>query len=241
MSTSNTRAELNSAAKRSDRESNPAPRMTTCSRPRRASCRRTASKYCVRALKYPTAPGNPLSSIRTARRGHRPSTRCQGKATRSARLSALAASPAIRRPSARVHAVRYAVPATFFLARSWLMSPGYQVIDMLAASDPFSVRHRELAASRQRVGVVVVSHGGPYDLERVPSSVRRVDPRPSSFPRHQLVSQEVVLKSLYEHRRDVFDVARSSPHVVVLQHADDLVIGLSAVDHLQPTDDPDSD
>ena len=61
------------------------------------------------------------------------------------------------------------------------------------------------------------------------------------FARHELVGAEVVLEALDEHGRHVGDVLRVAPDVVALQHGDDLVVGLAAVDELQPADDPRGD
>jgi hypothetical protein len=39
-----------------------------------------------------------------------------------------------------------------------------------------------------------------------------------------------MLKALHEHRRYVADIASPAPHIVVVQHADELVVGLSRVE-----------
>ena len=47
-----------------------------------------------------------------------------------------------------------------------------------------------------------------------------------------------MLQPLNEHGRYVADVAGAAPDEIVVQDADDLVVGLSAVDHLEAADDP---
>jgi len=46
-----------------------------------------------------------------------------------------------------------------------------------------------------------------------------------------------MLEPLDQHGRDVTDVSRRTPHVVVFEHAHDFVVGFAAVDHLKAAND----
>jgi hypothetical protein len=54
--------------------------------------------------------------------------------------------------------------------------------------------------------------------------------------RHQLVGAEVVLEALDEHGRELRDVLDVIPDVVAFEHADDLVVGFTAIDELDAAD-----
>src|SRR5262245_30283761 len=89
--------------------------------------------------------------------------------------------------------------------------------------------------------VVVVGHCCAHYFESVNTSIHVDNTGLRLLSGHELVSQEVVLKSFHQHGRDVADVASSTPDVVVFQNADDLVVRFSVVDHLQAADNPASD
>src|SRR5688572_13254517 len=51
--------------------------------------------------------------------------------------------------------------------------------------------------------------------------------------RNELVREEIVLKAFDEHRWNIFNVTRFTPDVVVFQHADDFIVSIPAINHLQ--------
>src|SRR5688572_20441731 len=64
-------------------------------------------------------------------------------------------------------------------------------------------------------------------------SIDAVDVGARRLARNEFVREEIVLKAFDEHRWNIFDVTRFTPDVIVIQHADDLIISLPAIYHLQ--------
>src|ERR1700758_2825071 len=90
------------------------------------------------------------------------------------------------------------------------------------------------AHAAEHLGVVV--DGGPDHLRGVRVAVAAGEADCRRLVGNELVGGEIVLDALEQRRRQIADLLRLAPDVIALEYRDDLVVGLAAVDDLQPAD-----
>src|SRR5581483_144646 len=84
--------------------------------------------------------------------------------------------------------------------------------------------------------LAVVLDGRGDDARGVLVAIPAHDSDLRRLARHQLVGREVVLQPFEQRLWDVGEVPRAAPDVVAIEHRDDLVVGLAAIDDLQASE-----